>query len=273
MRISVFSRSVIAVAALAVGSAALTAAPANAAPATVTRAEVLAVTGAVRAESPTSSPGNFSSGTLQAIQNLAGQACSVEQHPGDYVYGVDAVATQAGQGADGLAVRANIYTNNPTYAFVHYCDFAVVASTATSSALSGTLLFGPTSTALAGEVTVTPAVFTTEPGLSPALRASGQSVQTLKVVTSKKVSTPKSSKQKKSAKKTYAKRLKAAKKSYAKALRKAGGSKTKKAAAKRAYVSKKAKAKRSYKKARASHKIVKRTRTKTSIAPFTLSAR
>lgn len=276
MRSSILSRSVIAIASLAVGSAALTAAPATAAPSQVSRSEALAVAAAVRAESPTSAPGYFSSGTLAAIQALAGKACSIEQHPGQYVYGVDAAATQGGQGAEGLIVRANIYVKNPdgSFASVYTCDFAVVAATAGSSALSGTALFGSTPTALTGEVTVTPPTFanSSQLGLFPTLRATGQSVQTIKIVTSKKVSTPKSSKQKKYAKKKYTKRIKAAKKSYAKALKKAGHSKTKKRAAKASYVKKRATAKASYRKSVAKYKIVRKTTTNTTASAFDLTA-
>lgn len=276
MRTSVLSRSVVAVASLALASAALTSAPASAAPSEVTRAEVLAVTDAVRAESPTSSPGAYSIGTMRALQALATRACSVEQNPGQYVYGVDAIVTQTGQGADGLAVRASVYREaEPMNSFVHVCDFGAVASRATSSALSGSAQLGqtPTTTPLSGEVTVTPPILYPSTLNGPlTFRTTGQSTQSVNVVTSKKVSTPKSSKTKKYAKKKYAKRIKAAKKSYAKALKKAGHSKTKKAAAKKSYVKKRATAKAAYRKSVATFKIVRTTTVRKTSTPFDLSA-
>lgn len=273
MRTSNLSRSLIAAASLAVGSMAITAVPATAAPSAVTRAEVLAVAAAVRAETPTASPGAYSAGTLQAIQALADKACSVELNPGHEAYGVAAASVQAGQGADGLVVHANI--RGPQGA-VHRCSFGAVASTAGSSALSGSAALGPApiSTGLSGEVTVTPPIFasSSNPGDYPVFRTSGQSTQTTKTVTSKKQSTPKSSKQKKYAKKKYVKRIKAAKKSYAKALKKAGGSKSNKAAAKKSYVKKRSIAKASYRKAIAKFKIVKKTSVRNTSTPFDLSA-
>lgn len=267
----VMSRSIIVSASLAVASAAITALPAAAAPSAVTRAEVLAVAAAVRAETPTASPGAYSAGTLQAIQALADKACSVELNPGHEAYGVGAASVQAGQGADGLVVHANI--RGPQGA-VHRCSFGAVASTADSSALSGSALLGQVPSSLSGEVTVTPPIFasSSNPGDYPAFRTSGQSIQTIKTVTSKKQSTPKSSKQKKYAKKKYVKRIKSAKKSYAKALKRAGGSKSNKAAAKKSYVKKRSTAKASYRKAIAKFKIVKKTTVRRTGTPFDLSA-
>ncbi len=272
MRTSIMSRSVIAVASIAIGSAALTASPASAAASEVTRAEVLGVAAAVRADSPTSAPGGYSAGTMQAIKALAGRACLIEQHPGQVVYGVQAAATEAGQGADGLVVRANIRNGEGS---VYACSFAAVATVAGSSILSGSVQLGPApvSTALSGEVTVTPPVYGDYSSSAfPTLQAAGQSVQTVKVVTSKKVSTPKSAKQKKYAKNKYTKRIKAAKKAYAKALKKAGHSKTKKRSAKKSYSKKRAVARASYKKSIATSKIVRKTTVTTSSSPFNLTA-
>jgi hypothetical protein len=272
MHTTALSRIVVAVAALAVGSVSLSAAPATAAPSEVTRDEVLAVAAAVRAETPTSSPGAYSAGTLQAIQQLAGRACSIEQEAGRYVYGVQAFSVQQGQGADGLVVRASIRN---TAGSVHQCEFGALATSAGSSALSGSarLSSAPSGTPLAGDVTVTAINLADygNPGNFPTLQANGQSVQSVNVVTSTKVSTPKTSKQKKYAKKKYVKRIKAAKKSYAKALKKAGSTRAK-TIAKKAYKSKRATAKVKYKKAIAKHKIVTRTSVRTTASPFNLTA-
>lgn len=272
MRTSILTTSVIAIASLGVGSVTLTAAPATAAPSEVTRAEVLAVTAAVRAESPTATPGAYSIGTLRAIQALAGRVCSIEQAPGQYVSGVQASATEPGQSADGLVVHANIRNGRDA---VHVCSFGAVAATAGSSALHGSALLGPIPAVLAGEVTVTPPVYADygNPGELPAFQATGQSIQTLTTVTSTKVATPKSAKAKKHAKTKYAQRIKAAKKSYAKALKRAGHSKTKKQTAKRSYVRKRAAATASYQKSIATYKIVKRTSVSTTSRSFNLTAR
>jgi hypothetical protein len=101
MRLSRLFRVVVATAVLTVGSSALAATPASASPSEITRAEVLAVTAAVRAETPTATPGAYTGNTIRAIQALAAKACSIEKTPGQYVYGVGAAAVQTGQGADG----------------------------------------------------------------------------------------------------------------------------------------------------------------------------
>lgn len=262
------SRSVIAIASLAIGSAALTAAPAVAAPAEVTRAEVLAVTAAVRAGSPDAP---------DAVEALTRRACSVDPSR-QIVSGKAATATAAGQGADGLVVHATIIDRES--ATGTRCSFGAIASAADSSALGGSARLElpgqvPVLATLSGEVAVTGPLVISMSSVGSAdatFQATGQSVQTIKTVTSKKVSTPKSSKTKKAAKKKYVKRIKAAKKSYAKALKKAGGSKTKKQTAKRSYVRKRAAAKASYKKAVARYKIVTKTSVRTTSTPFALTA-
>jgi hypothetical protein len=273
MRPSHFFRAVVAAAALAVGTSALVAAPAGAAPSEITRAEVLAVTAAVRAETPTATPGAYTSNTLRAIQALAAKACSVEKTPGQYVYGVGAMAVQPGRGADGVVVTASLFQRDVPGSLV--CQFGVITTAADASTLSGTGQLGSGAPfALSGEVAVTPPsiVQSSQLGGFHEFRASGQASQSINVVTSEKVLTPKTSKQKKAAKKKYTQRIKAAKKSYTKAVKKAGHSKSKKKAAQRAYAKKRATAKSLYKKSTATSKTVKKTSVRTTQTPFNVTA-
>lgn len=290
MRTSVLSRSLIAATGLAVAAATLASVPASAAPG-VTRGQVLAAAAAVRADGA-ATLGTKSASTNRTLRTLSNQVCAVD-HSAEAVVLPIAIATQAGEQADGLMVGAVIVdlsviisffnaTPEPTLGDLselesempnpdtigRLCVFGALAATDVSSSLSGTAtldLLGASSYNLSGDVYVTPARNLRYSELMTLLSGSSEAEFTLPSfkatgnatkVTPTKVSTPKTTKQKKAAKKAYDKALKSAKKSYTKALKKAGDSKKKKSAAKKAYSKKKATANAKYRSAIATFKIV-----------------
>jgi hypothetical protein len=285
MRPSFLSRSVVAVASLAVGSVALAATPATAAtPSGVTRDQVLAAAASVRSMP---SDADYEAVTEPLLLAIARPSCSITADERAFF---DADPTEAGQGADGLLIKAYIETaqrENRTY---RQCVVAAVASTNPAMTLSGTLTLNgstresflsdsntvlpPARSALSGDVFVSPPITVTGDVYvdETSFTATGNGTRDVSVTTTVKVTDKKTKNEKRKAKKAYLKKLKSAKKSYVKALKKAGKSKSKKAAAKKAYARKRVSAKSTYKVATAGYKLVKKTTTRPDNVPFNLSA-
>jgi hypothetical protein len=289
MRSSILSRSVVAVATLAIGSVALSAVPATAATASgVTRDQVLTVVNGLRA-AQASDAETLSPAVSRAARALVYKTCDVVPDEDEDADISVLELMNDGDDAQGLVVTARVYRD---FSGTTDCTFAAVATSDTSSTLSGTAtvtasrnIYDPANdqnvvrpvsqtTALSGDAYTTPIIVTPSYNGTALYNiggsAEGNATKTTKVTTSTKVTDKKSKAEKKAAKAKYDKRIKAAKKAYAKALDQAGSSKSKKAAAKKTYRAARAAAKASYKYATAGFKVVRKTRTITDVRPFSI---
>jgi len=290
MRTSLLSRSVIAVATLGIGSAALAVTPATAATASgVTRDQVLTVVNGIRAAEASNDyivPADVS----RALRALVYKTCDIVSDEDEGAEIRDVQPLTAGDDAQGVLVTARVYRN---FSNTADCTFVAVATSDTSSALSGTATvkgtrnlfdeatdsYVPTpvtqTTALSGDAYTSPVIITPSYNndylYDTSAAAAGNATKTTEVAVSKHVKDKKTKSEKKKAKAKYEKKIKSIKKSYAKALDKAGKSKSKKAAAKKAYKAKRAAAKAAYKYAIAGYKIVKSTNKVVDVRPFSIA--
>lgn len=284
MRISIWSRSAIAIASAAIASAALTATPANAAtPAGVTRDDVLAAAGAVRADS--GDPFDLSESTQRLLRKLALSKCAVDATRGESIIGIFAVTVESGRSADGLTASAIIYTPGVTVVddgTVRACSFGALAATTVGSTLNGTSNFVGSTTIesrLSGDVFVTPVIIDRTPADDeddappPRLAATGESVHSATTTTTATAWISKTAKQKKAAKKAFLIKFKAAKKAYAKALKKAGNNKHQRSKAQKTYARTVTAAKLTRKQADAKTRtILKNTKVTVTKVPFSVAA-
>lgn len=274
MRTTIVSRTAIAVLSTCVGlgSVALVAEPVSAAPQPgVTRTLVINAVAAARAAVPTAEQ-------TKALDDLVDLQCGA----GNWM--VQRAATNAGDDADGLVIRAS-YLTFPDYT-LYTCGFGAVASSVAGFALKGAItltgtdLYHGTSAVLAyeplsGDVFATTSATLIGGGNSyddVVMTATGEASGPGKVTTTVKVADKKTKAEKKAAKKKYAKRLKAAKKAYQKALKRAGRDTTARSAAKKRYVAAKKSARAKYRYAIADYKLVTRTKKATVSRPFSLTA-
>ena len=287
MRKTILSRSVVAVATLAIGSVALAATPATAAtPAGVTRDQVLTAANGVRASVANNAAP--SAATSRALRAIVYKTCDVLDDDSENAYLTNVQAMSAGDDADGVLITVEVSRD---FGADEYCTFAAVATSDTSSVLSGSATVKGTknvtpagggqsvqtpvtqTTALSGDVFTTPVItsgsYNSSGIYSTSASAAGNATKTADVTT--RVADKKTKSEKAKAKAKYTKKIKSVKKSYAKALDKAGKSKSKKAAAKKVYKAKRAAAKAAYRYAIANYKLVTKKNQVVSVRAFSIA--